>query len=125
MLVTVHGVSKAMLLHEEPIRLHTSSPSTTHVRAYIAVRDGEPSGTQHLMPDREDVPQPSTSNLHPDGRTPNQFQMGLGDAQLRQFMEDLHQEIALRELNAPSGIHHQAAGELQWETRTLMWMTRW
>ena len=30
-----------------------------------------------------------------------QFQMDLGDAQLRQLMEDLCQEVALRELNVP------------------------
>ena len=51
MLVTVHGLIKATALCEEPIRLHMS-PSTTHVRTYIVVRDGEPSGAQSLTPDR-------------------------------------------------------------------------
>ena len=55
MLVTVCGVIKAMALHREPIRFHVS-PSTAHVRAYTVVRNGEPSGTQSLTPDREEVP---------------------------------------------------------------------
>ena len=49
---------------------------------------------------------------------------GGGDAQLRQFMEDLQQEVALRELNVPPGTHCQAAGGLQQAPGTLMWMTR-
>ena len=48
MLVTVYGVIKTMALCKEPIRLCMSPPSITHVRTYIAVRDGEPSGTQFL-----------------------------------------------------------------------------
>ena len=110
MLATVCRATKAMVLHEEPIRLCTSPPSTTHLRAYIAVRDGQPSGTQSLTPDREEIPQPSPSNPHPDGRTQCQFHMNLGDAQLRQLMEDIQQEVAQRELNAPPGTHLQAAG---------------
>ena len=62
MLVMVHGVIKAMALCEKPIWLHTSPPSTTHVRAYVVVREGEPSGALSLTPDREEVPQPSHSN---------------------------------------------------------------
>ena len=90
-------VTKATALHEEAIRLCTSPPSTTHVRAYIEGRDGWPSGTQSLTPDREEIPLPSPSNPQPDGRTACQFQMDLGDAQLRQLMEDLCQEVAHRE----------------------------
>ena len=48
----------------------------------------------------------------------------LGDAQLRQLMEDLCQEVALMELDAPPGTHCQAAGGLQQEVWTLMCMTR-
>ena len=109
MLVVASGVIKAMGLCKEPIRLHTSPP-TGHVRAYTAVRDGEPSGAQSPTPDREEVPQPSASNPHPDGRTPHQFQMDLGDlgdAQLRQLTEDLHQEVAL----APPRTHCWATGQ--------------
>ena len=62
MLVMAHGVIKAMALCKEPIRLHTTSPSTTHVRAYVVVRDGEPSGTKFPAPDGEEVSQPSPSN---------------------------------------------------------------
>ena len=92
MLVMACGVIKATALHEEPIKLHMTPPSTAHVRVYIVLRGGEPSGTKPLTPDREKVPQPSSCDPHTDGRTPHQFQMDLGDAQLRQIMEDLHQE---------------------------------
>ena len=104
MLVMVHGVIKATALCKEPIQLCTSPPSTAHVRAYVVVRDGEPLGAQSMTPDREEVPQPFPSNPHPDRRTPHQFQMDLGDlggAQLRQLLDDLCQEVALRELNVP------------------------
>ena len=56
MLVMAHGVIKGYTLPEEPIWLHTSPPLPPHVRAYVVVRDGEPSGTQSLTPDREEVP---------------------------------------------------------------------
>ena len=111
----------------EPIRLHTTPPCTTHVRAYIVVRDGEPSGTQPPTPNREEVPQPSPSDPHPEGRTHCQFQIdlgNLGDAQLRHLMEDLCQEVALGELNVPPGTHWWATGGLQQATGTLMWITR-
>ena len=70
-----HGVFKVMALHKVPIWLCTSPLflSTSHVRAYVALRDGEPSGTQSLTPDREEVSQPSSSNPHPDGSTPISF----------------------------------------------------
>ena len=54
MLVRAYGVIKVMTLHEESIRLRMSSPTATHVRAYIAVMDGESSGMQHPTPDREE-----------------------------------------------------------------------
>ena len=44
-LVTAHGVIKAMTLCKEAIKVRTSPPSATHVRAYMAIMDGEPSGT--------------------------------------------------------------------------------
>ena len=50
MLVTACGVVKEMTLHEESIQVRTSPPSAAYVRAYIAVMDGEPSGTQHPTP---------------------------------------------------------------------------
>ena len=49
MLAMACRVIKAMVLCEEPIRLHTSSSSAAHLRAYIAVRDGWPSGAQSLI----------------------------------------------------------------------------
>ena len=51
-LVMACGVVKAMALCKEPIRLRMSPPSAAHVGAYMAVRDGEPSGTQPLTPTR-------------------------------------------------------------------------
>ena len=57
MLATVCRVTKAMAWHKEPIKCHTSPPSTTHLRAYIAGRNGWPSGTQSLTPDGEEDPQ--------------------------------------------------------------------
>ena len=64
------GVIKAMTLHEESITILSSPPSATHVRAYMAVMDGEPSGTPHPTPDREADPQLSPRDPHPGGRTP-------------------------------------------------------
>ena len=92
MLAMVCRVTKAMAWHEEPIRLHSSPPSTTHLWAYIAGRDGCPSSTQSSTPYREEVPQSPPSNPHLDGRAPHQYHMdlwALEDAQLRQLMEDL------------------------------------
>ena len=70
MIVTVQGVVKAMTLHEEAIRVSPSPPSATHVRAYMAVVNGEPSGTQPPTSKGEEETQLSPSNLHPGGRTP-------------------------------------------------------
>ena len=111
MLVTACGVVKATALHKEPIRLRMAPSSTAHVRAYIVARDGEPSDTQPPNPDRQEELQSSPSDSHPDGRTPHQLQMDLGDAQLRKLMEDLHWEVALRELSAPTGTHHWPLGK--------------
>ena len=116
MLVTMHGVIKSMALYEEPIWLHMSPPLTVHVRDYAAVRDGYPSGINSPTPDREEVPQPSPSNSQLDGGPHASIRWDLrdfGDAQLRQLMEDLHQEVALREFNVPPGTHCQTPGEIQ------------
>ena len=69
MLVTACGVVKATALCKEPIRLRTSPPSATHVRAFMAVRDGEPSGTQPLTPDGEE-PLPSPNDSPPRWEDP-------------------------------------------------------
>ena len=104
--VMAHGVIKAMMLHEEAIRIRTSLPSATHERAYMAVVNGEPSGTQPATPDKEEESQLSPSDPHPCRRTRHQLQVNLGDLgdnELWQLMEDLSQEVTLRELNAPPG----------------------
>ena len=75
----------------------------------MVVMDEEPSGTQHPTQDREGDPQLSTNDPHLGGRTPDQLQANLGDLadnKLWKLMEDLCQEVTLRELNAPSGTHH-------------------
>ena len=97
-------VVKASTLHEDAIRVRTSPPSATHVRAYMAVEMEEPSGTQPLPSNGEEEPHLSPSNHHLVGRTPQHLQANLGDLtdnELQQLMEELHREIALQELNAP------------------------
>ena len=44
--VMMHRVVSALTLHEDVIRVRTSPPSATHVRAYMAVVTRELSGTQ-------------------------------------------------------------------------------
>ena len=92
MLAMVHLVTMVTAWHDEPIKLHTCPPTTTHLRAYVIGMGACPSGTQTLTPGRDEVSQLSPSDPHPEGRAPHQFHMDLedlGDAQLRQLMEDL------------------------------------
>ena len=120
------GVIKAITLHEEAIRVRTSPPSATHVRAYIAVVYGELSGAQPLTSDGEEEPQLSHSDPNPGGRTPHQLQANLGDLaddELWWLMEDLCWKVTLSELNTPLETHCQHLGEIQWEMRILMWIT--
>ena len=74
----------------------------------MVVMNGEPTGTQPPTLDREEECQLSPSDPHPAGRTQCQLQADLwdlGDTELWQLMEDLCQEVTLRELNATPGIH--------------------
>ena len=106
--VMAWGVMKASMLHDEVIRVRTSPPSATHVRAYMAVVNGEPSATQLPPSDGEEEPHLSPSNPHSGGRTPQQLQANLGglvDDALWQLMEDLCWEVTLWELNTPPGNH--------------------
>ena len=104
MLATAHRVTKATAWHGEPIRLHTS-PSTAHLRAYMARRNGWPWGSQSLTPYGEEVLQLPLVTPHPDGRIHTNSTWDLRDAQLRQLKENLQQDIAHRELNEPPGAH--------------------
>ena len=79
MLVMACGIIKATTLCKESIKVRTSPPSATHVRTYMVVVNGEPSGGQPPTPDREEEPQLSPSEPHLGGRTPCQLQMNLGD----------------------------------------------
>ena len=102
--VIVCGVMKALMLCDEAIRVRTSPLSATHVRAYMAAVNGEPSGTQPPPSDGQGESHSSHSNPHPGGRTPQQLQANLGDLtddELWQLMGDLCWEVALWELNAP------------------------
>ena len=49
--IMVCGVMKALTLHDKVIKVRTSPPSAAHVRAYVAVVNGEPSGIQTLPSD--------------------------------------------------------------------------
>ena len=60
-------VIKAMTFHEEAIKGRTSPPSATHVRAYMAVMEQEPSGAQCPTPDREGNPQQPPSDCYQVG----------------------------------------------------------
>ena len=68
-----------MPLHEEAIKIRTSPLSAAHVRAYMVVVDGEPSGAQHPTPDREGNPQHCPHDCHPGGSTLHQLYANLGD----------------------------------------------
>ena len=68
-----------MTLHKEAIKVRISQPTSAHMRAYMAVMDGEPTGSHHPTPDREGNPQHSPSDYHPGGCTPCQMQANLGD----------------------------------------------
>ena len=67
------------MLHDEAIRVRTSPPSATHIRAYMAEVNGEPSSSQPPPSDGEEEPHSSPSNPHPGGRTLQQLQANLGD----------------------------------------------
>ena len=77
--IVVCVVVKAMTLCDESITVRTSPPSATHVRAYMAGVNGEPSGIQPLPPNREEEPPFPLSNPHLGGRTPQHLQANLGD----------------------------------------------
>ena len=127
MLAMAHMVTKATAWQEAPVKLCSSPPSSTHLRAYIAGRNACPSGTQSLTPEGEEVPGSPPRNPQPDGRAPCQFHMALGDlgdAQLWQLMEDLWQEVAHRELNVPLRAQPWATGGFQQKMGTPMWMMR-
>ena len=125
--LAIHGAIKVTTLHEEAIAIWASPPSATHVRAYLAIRNGEPLGTQHQTPDRERDPPLSPSDCNPGGRPPHHLQANLGDLgddNLWQLLEDLCQEVALRDLNASPEIHHQPLWKTQGQVSLLMHLIR-
>ena len=121
------GSSKRQLCAKKLLKLGPLLLLPPIVMAYMAVVNGESSGTQPPTPDREEGPQLSPNDLHPGGRTPHQLQVNLGnlaDDGLWQLMKDLCWEVTLGKLNAPQEIHHWPLGEIQWEIGIPMWMTR-
>ena len=84
---------KATVLHEEAIVIRVSPPSTTHMRAYMAVVGGEPSRTQPSHSDGKEVLHSPAGNPHPGGGMLQHLQADLrdlADGELCQLMEDLH-----------------------------------
>ena len=77
--VTACGVMKASMLHDKTIGVRTSPPSTTHMGAYMAAVNGDPSGTQPPPLEGEEEPHYSPSNPHLGGRTHNNCKQTLGD----------------------------------------------
>ena len=83
MLVTVWEVIKATTLYKDAIKVRTSPPSTTYVRAYMAVVDGEPLGAQHPTPDEEGNPKHSPCDTTCVGVPHANFRQTLGILQMK------------------------------------------
>ena len=101
--ITAWGVVKVMTLCDEAIRVRTSPPSSNHMRVYMAVVTGKPSGIQPPPSNGEEEPHTSPSNPHLGGRSPQHLKANLGNLrgnELQQLMEELCREITLWELNA-------------------------
>ena len=77
--IVMHGVVKAMMLHDESIRVRTPPPSTAHVPVYMAVVGGEPSSAPCPPSDEEEEPHLSPNNPHPGGKTLQHLQANLGN----------------------------------------------
>ena len=93
------GVITMMTLHEELITIWTSPPSATHVRAYMAVMDMEPSGSRHPTPDVRGTLSYPLEILIQVGRPYANYRQTLGTLWIMSCL-DLCQEVALRDLNA-------------------------
>ena len=81
-----------MVLCEEAIAI-TVSPSTTHVRAYMAAVGRKPSRTQRPPSDWKEELHLPAGNPHPPGGVLQCLQVDLGnlaDDELYQLIEDLH-----------------------------------
>ena len=121
MLVMACGVIKAMVFHEEPIRLRMSP----HLPPMCG-----PSWQQGMENHQAPSLQPLKGGkfYHPlmtptwEGGPHINYLGDLVNAELWQLMEDLCQEVTLRELNVPPGTHCQSLGEIHWEMGILMWM---
>ena len=61
------GAIKAIVLHEEAIAVRVSPPSTTHMRAYMAVVGVEPSRTQPPLSNGEEELHSPAGNPHLGG----------------------------------------------------------
>ena len=94
-----------MELQEEAIAVRAVTPSETHVKAYIMAVREDPLKPQSPSSEEKGEPHSPPNNPHPSGETLCHLQAELGNLayhELHQLVEDLHQEIAFHELNAPS-----------------------
>ena len=110
------GTIKATELHNESIAIRTVAPLEPHIRAYITIGAGYPSKPQSLPSEGEVYPNSPTGNPHWGGGTLGCIQAELGDLtdqELHHLVEDLHKEITLCKLHAPSSNPQPTAwGEL-------------
>ena len=104
MMAMTHLLVVATVWHKKPITLHP--PTNTHIRDYVAVRNRHPSGAPVKNPGSGYHPSLPLVTLSLKGSPPkiHMTLRDLGDAQLRQLMEDLQQEAAQR----IDCIHHRA-----------------
>ena len=99
-----HRAIKAMELQDKAIAIRAMAPSGTHIRVYMIAVGGDPSKLLSPPSEGDGESHSPTDNPHPRGETLHHCQAPLGDLakhKLHQLMEDLCQEIALHELNAP------------------------
>ena len=90
------------------------APSENHVKAYIVAVGGDSSKLQSPPSEEEGESHSPHDNPHPSREMPHCLQAELGyltNHELHQLMEDLCEEIALCELNAPPAALYQHLGD--------------
>ena len=114
------SIVKVMELQDEAIMVEAMAPLEAHITTYRTV--------WHLKPSKGDgEPHTPPQRTPPSRGTPCHLQADLGnlaDHELRQLMEDLHQEITQCRMNAPPAVPLQANGHIHWAVRSPKRMTR-
>ena len=117
---TTHGIVKAMEIQGETITVTTMAPSEAYTKAYLATLHLNPSngeGELHTPPEQTPPSRGTLCHL--------QVELGdLADHELWQLVEDLRQEIALHEVNAPPSSTLQIHEYAHWGVGTPRRMTR-